>query len=115
MSSAARRPHERGLELEAVVTVVLPATAGMDILPGLDGRGGADDGDEVPVTPNLDAQDAEAAVRAVEGHALDQPGQGLAFGFGVDLVLHGSANRGSGVGDLEQVPVQGNYDWHCMN
>jgi hypothetical protein len=36
----------------------------------------------------------------VEGHALDQPGQGFAFGFGVDLGLHGLANRVLGSEDV---------------
>jgi hypothetical protein len=83
-----------------MVTIVLIATADMDVLPGLDGRGGTDDSDEVPVAANLDAQDPEAGVGAVEGHALDQPGQGFAFGFGVDLGLHGLANRVLGSEDV---------------
>jgi len=101
-----RGPHERGLELEAVVTVVLPAPASVDVLAGLDGRGRAEDGDEVPVTPDLHAQDAEAAVGAVEGHALNQPGKGLAFGLGVDLGLHRAANRGSGLGKLVRCAIR---------
>ena len=52
----------------------------------IDGRG-ADHGHQLPLAADLDPQHAEAGLRVVEGHPLDQAGQGLALG------RHGGGSR----------------------
>ena len=64
------------------VAVVDPAAAGLDELAGADRGRGADHGHQLPLAAHLDPQHAEAGLGAVEGHPLDQPGQGLALGRG---------------------------------
>ena len=65
------------LELDAVITMVVPAAAGLDKLTRLDGSRRAQDGDEVTVTTHLHPEDAESRLLAVAGHAFDQPGERL--------------------------------------
>ncbi len=75
-----RRAQEIGAELHAVRPVVDPPPARLDELAGADGRSVADDGDQIALTARLHPQHAEAAVLVVEGDALDEAGEVLAFG-----------------------------------
>ena len=70
-------PQEARLELLAVGAVVDPLSGCRDPFPGRDHGGVAHDRDQVAMAPCLDPQNAEPAVRVVEGDALDQPGQDL--------------------------------------
>ena len=72
--------QEGGLELQAVGAVVDPGAGGLDELAGADRGGSADHGDQIALAANLDPQHAEAGLGVVEGHPLDQAGQGLALG-----------------------------------
>ena len=64
--------QEGGLELEPVGPVVHPSAAGLDELAGADRGGSTEHGDQIALAADLDPQHAEAAVRVVEGHPLDQ-------------------------------------------
>ena len=75
-----RRAEEIGAKLYAVRPVVDPPPARLHELAGADGRSVADDRDQIAMAARLDPQDAEAAVLVVEGDALDQAGEVLAFG-----------------------------------
>ncbi len=72
--------QEPGSELRAVGAVVLPLAGGGDPFPGGHRGGVADDGHQLPVPARLDPQDAEPAVLAVEGHALDGTGEDFTLG-----------------------------------
>ena len=60
-----------------MVPVIVPRAAGLDELPRLEGGRRADHGHQLAVAADLDPQDAEAGLGAVEGDALDQPGEGF--------------------------------------
>jgi hypothetical protein len=78
-SSVGRRSgaQECGLELEPVGPVVHPRASVVDELAGADRGGGTKHRDQIPLAADLDTQHAEAAVRVVERHPLDQAGQVL--------------------------------------
>ena len=69
--------QEGSLELEPVGPVVDPRAGGVDELAGADRGGGTEHGDQIALAADLDPQHAEAAVRVVEGHPLDQACQVL--------------------------------------
>ena len=71
--------QEGGLELQPVRAVVDPGARGLDELAGADRGRGADHGHQVALAAHLDPQHAEAVLGVVEGHPLDQAGQGLAL------------------------------------
>ena len=75
-----RRAQEVGAKLYAVGSVVNPPAARLHELAGADGCSVADDRDQVAMAARLDPQHAEAALLVVEGDALDQTGEVLAFG-----------------------------------
>ena len=62
-------------ELQAMRMIIGPFARRSHPFPGRDHRRMADGGDKIPMTARLDAKDAEAGLRAVECHPLDQPGQ----------------------------------------
>jgi predicted DCC family thiol-disulfide oxidoreductase YuxK len=84
--------QEARLELQPVGAVVGPFAGGGDPFAGRDHRGVADRGDQIPVAAGLDAQDAEAVLRVVEGDPLDEPGEDLAIMDG-DCALCASGAR----------------------
>ena len=49
----------------------------------------ADDGDQIALAPGLHAQDAEAVLVIMEGHALDEPGEDFRAAVGRLLDQHG--------------------------
>ncbi len=77
-----RRGHleEGGAELQAVGAVVGPSPGGLDELAGRDHGRVPGDGDEVALAAGFQAQDAEAIIRVVEGHAFDEAGEVLGRG-----------------------------------
>ena len=80
LEGAGRRDRQEGRpELQAVLSVGIPPAAGLDELPRLDRGRRAEDGHEVTMASNLDPEDTEACVRAVERDAFDQTGQGFAI------------------------------------
>ena len=81
--------QERGPELQPVLAIVGPRAGGLDELAGRDQGGVADDRHEITLAARLEAQDAEAVVRIVEGDALDEPGEVL----GAGLAIMGGENR----------------------
>ena len=75
-----RRAEKMGAKLYTVRPVVDPPPARLHELAGADGRSVADDRDQIAMAACLDPQHAEAALLVVEGDALDQAGEVLAFG-----------------------------------
>jgi hypothetical protein len=69
--------QEACAELEAVLAVLLPLPAGLDVLARMHLGRRPEHGDEVSMTTHLDPQHAEPRLRAVEGHALNKTGQRL--------------------------------------
>ena len=69
--------QEGGLELEPVGPVVHPRAGGVDELAGGDRGGSTEHGDQIALAADLDPQHAEAAVRVMERHPLDQASQVL--------------------------------------
>src|SRR6185295_15852081 len=65
-------------ELEAVLAVLLPLPAGLDVLAHMHLGRRAEHSDEVTVPAHLDPQYTEAGLGAVECHALNKTGQRLA-------------------------------------
>lgn len=62
-----------------MLAVLLPMAARLDVLASMDFGDAAEHGDEIALAAHLHPQHAEAALRAVEGDALDQARKGLAF------------------------------------
>jgi len=60
-------------ELRSVFAVLLPMSAGLNVLAGMDFCGAAENGDEVALAAHLDPQHTEAALAAVERDTIDQP------------------------------------------
>ncbi len=75
--------EEGGAELQAVGAVVVPRSGGLDELAGRDHGSVPGDRDEVALAAGLQAQDAEAVLLVVEGHALDEAGEVLGRGLGL--------------------------------
>ncbi len=69
--------EEGGAELQAVRAIVGPGAGGLDELAGRDHGSVPGDRDEVALPTGLQAQDAEAVVRVVEGHAFDEASEVL--------------------------------------
>src|SRR6516165_9285516 len=59
--------------------VVDPGSTHLDELTSRDHRRVAKDGDQVALAPSLDPQNAEAVLRVVTGHPVDEPGQDLGW------------------------------------
>src|SRR5215813_14116319 len=59
--------------------VVDPGSAHLDELASRDHSGVAKDGDQVALAAGFDTQNAEAVLRVVEGHPVDEPGQDLGW------------------------------------
>src|SRR5271166_2434938 len=83
-----RSPQKRGSELDAVRTVVDPASARLDELAGRDHRGVAENRDQVALPTSFDPQHAEAVIGVVEGDALDETGQNLGWRARVRFSRH---------------------------
>ena len=81
-------PQRLGAELDAVGGVVHPGAAAIDLFARADRGGAAHHGRQLPAAPDLDLQDAEAGVLAVEGDTLHQPLQAFFRVFG-RLGCHG--------------------------
>lgn len=64
-----------GLELQAVLPVVVPVAGAFDEFAGGHARGAADHGLQFPLAFDLDEQHAETAGLAMEGDALDRAGK----------------------------------------
>jgi len=69
--------EERSSELDAVGTIVDPASARLDELAGRDHRGVTENRDQVALAAGFDTQDAEAVLSVVKGDAIDEAGQNL--------------------------------------
>ncbi len=70
-----RGTQKPSLELLAMGAIVHPITRRRDPLAGGDRRGVADHGHQVPMSPRLGPQNAEAILGVVEGDALNQSRQ----------------------------------------
>ena len=86
-----------GFELEAVRAVVVPDADALDILTGGDGGSRADNSNQLPLTLDLDPQDAEAGLFAMKGDPLY--GTGEAFDRGISRVrlYHGERLLSEGI------------------
>jgi len=60
-----------GTELEAVLAIIDPRTAALQVLTGVDAGGVTNDGHQIAVPAGFDPQDAEPTLFAVEGNPLD--------------------------------------------
>ena len=69
--------EEDGAELQAVGSIVVPRSGGLDELAGRNHGSMPGDRDEVALAASLQAQDAEAVIRVVEGHAFDEASEVL--------------------------------------
>ena len=86
-----------GLELVPVGPVVDPRVGGLDELAGADRGCSTEHGDQIALAADLDPQHAEATVRVVKGHPLDQASDSLSlrprrdfrFGHSRQSVLRG--------------------------
>src|SRR5207248_448467 len=83
-----RSLEERGFELDAMRTVVDPASARLDELAGRDHRGMADEGDQVALAAGFDTQNAEAVLGVVERDTVDQSGQNLRWRAPLGWLYH---------------------------
>ena len=67
--------QEGGVELETMLSIVVPFAAGVDVFAGLDRGRRADERHQIALPARLDAQDAESGLRAVEGDPFHQSGE----------------------------------------
>jgi len=70
-----------GRVLETVGAVVVPDADALDVFAGGNGGRGANDGDQFQLSLDLDPQDTEAGLLAVEGDPFN--GAGKAFDWGI--------------------------------
>jgi hypothetical protein len=90
---AARRKSARNYPMRSIND---PPPARLDELSGTDGRGMADDGDQVARATSLDPEDAKAAALVAECRSLDEAGEVFAetvAGCGVICISAGADQR----------------------
>ena len=75
-----------------MVAVVVPLSAALDELPGLDGSGRPESGDQFAMPAHLEPENAEAGLRAMKRHAIEKPRKRLSvliLAVGIFAEIHG--------------------------
>jgi len=88
-----RHLHEDGAELPPMLAVGDPVPARARVFAGCHARGVPDERDQVAFALDLQAQDAKAVVRVVEGDALDQAVEVIQRSRGCGAVVLSRAGR----------------------
>ncbi|MDD2336210.1 MAG: hypothetical protein PHD01_06510, partial [Geobacteraceae bacterium] len=84
--SGKHRSHPLRLELEAMVSVVVPGPKALYKLPGTDRRGGTNHRNQFPAPPYLDPKDAETGLLTMKGNPFH--GAGKMFQVAGVVILH---------------------------